>query len=60
MKQEEAAFLLLPFTILPNDAFSKQGEKLLNNLGGMFAMPWKAKKGKDISGPDFSAGVLLL
>ncbi|PQP91605.1 putative SNAP25 homologous protein SNAP30 isoform X2 [Prunus yedoensis var. nudiflora] len=21
----------------------------------MFAMPWKAKKGKDISGPDFSA-----
>lgn len=32
-----------------------RGEKLLNNLGGMFAMPWKAKKGKDISGPDFSA-----
>ena len=30
-----------------------RGEKLLNNLGGMFAMPWKAKKAKDISGPDF-------
>ncbi|KAF3678035.1 putative SNAP25 -like proteinous protein SNAP30 [Capsicum annuum] len=28
-----------------------QGEKLLNNLGGMFAMPWKAKKGHEIKGP---------
>ncbi|XP_006348809.1 putative SNAP25 homologous protein SNAP30 [Solanum tuberosum] len=28
-----------------------KGEKLLNNLGGMFAMPWKAKKTHDIKGP---------
>ncbi|KAM3304338.1 putative SNAP25 protein SNAP30 [Capsicum chacoense] len=28
-----------------------KGEKLLNNLGGMFAMPWKAKKGHEIKGP---------
>ncbi|CAK8536613.1 unnamed protein product [Lathyrus sativus] len=28
-----------------------KGEKLLNNLGGMFSMPWKPKKGKTITGP---------
>uniref|UniRef100_A0A7N0UE14 t-SNARE coiled-coil homology domain-containing protein n=1 Tax=Kalanchoe fedtschenkoi TaxID=63787 RepID=A0A7N0UE14_KALFE len=28
-----------------------KGEKLLNNLGGMFSMPWKPKKGKEITGP---------
>ncbi|XP_051146181.1 putative SNAP25 homologous protein SNAP30 [Andrographis paniculata] len=27
------------------------GEKLLNNLGGMFSMPWKPKKTKTITGP---------
>ncbi|CAA7039329.1 unnamed protein product [Microthlaspi erraticum] len=28
-----------------------RGEKLLNNLGGMFSKPWKPKKTKEISGP---------
>ncbi|KAL3501485.1 hypothetical protein ACH5RR_035934 [Cinchona calisaya] len=28
-----------------------KGEKLLNNLGGMFSMPWKPKKTREISGP---------
>lgn len=28
-----------------------KGEKLLNGLGGMFSMPWKAKKTRDIKGP---------
>ncbi|MCD9641837.1 Synaptosomal-associated protein 47 [Datura stramonium] len=28
-----------------------KGEKLLNNLGGMFSMPWKPKKTHDIKGP---------
>ncbi|KAK7407415.1 hypothetical protein VNO78_09319 [Psophocarpus tetragonolobus] len=28
-----------------------RGEKLLNNLGGMFSKPWKPKKTKDIQGP---------
>ncbi|WCJ22141.1 soluble N-ethylmaleimide-sensitive factor adaptor protein 30 [Euphorbia peplus] len=28
-----------------------KGEKLLNNLGGMFSKPWKPKKGKPIQGP---------
>ncbi|KAI4328523.1 hypothetical protein L6164_020871 [Bauhinia variegata] len=28
-----------------------KGEKLLNNLGGMFSMPWKPKKTKEIQGP---------
>ncbi|KAL1220036.1 putative SNAP25 homologous protein SNAP30 [Cardamine amara subsp. amara] len=28
-----------------------KGEKLLNNLGGMFSKPWKPKKTKEISGP---------
>ncbi|CAN8312178.1 unnamed protein product [Cochlearia groenlandica] len=28
-----------------------RGEKLLNNLGGMFSKPWKPKKTKDIAGP---------
>ncbi|KAL0420905.1 UNVERIFIED_CONTAM: putative SNAP25 homologous protein SNAP30 [Sesamum latifolium] len=28
-----------------------KGEKLLNNLGGMFSMPWKPKKTKTITGP---------
>ncbi|XP_009777545.1 putative SNAP25 homologous protein SNAP30 [Nicotiana tabacum] len=28
-----------------------KGEKLLNNLGGMFSMPWKPKKSHDIKGP---------
>ncbi|KAE8732922.1 SNAP25-like proteinous protein SNAP29 [Hibiscus syriacus] len=27
------------------------GEKLLNNLGGVFSMPWKPKKTRDITGP---------
>lgn len=33
-----------------------QGEKLLNNLGGMFSMPWKPKKTKEITGPVTSKG----
>ncbi|XP_029127769.1 putative SNAP25 homologous protein SNAP30 [Cajanus cajan] len=28
-----------------------RGEKLLNNLGGMFSKPWKPKKTKEIQGP---------
>ncbi|KAJ6429502.1 hypothetical protein OIU84_021004 [Salix udensis] len=28
-----------------------KGEKLLNNLGGMFSKPWKARKTRDITGP---------
>ena len=28
-----------------------KGEKLLNNLGGMFSKPWKPKKTKEIKGP---------
>lgn len=28
-----------------------RGEKLLNNLGGMFSMPWKPKKTRAINGP---------
>ncbi|KAF7827994.1 putative SNAP25 homologous protein SNAP30 [Senna tora] len=28
-----------------------RGEKLLNNLGGMFSMPWKPKKTREIQGP---------
>ncbi|ESW29578.1 hypothetical protein PHAVU_002G081500 [Phaseolus vulgaris] len=28
-----------------------RGEKLLNNLGGMFSKPWKPKKTKNIQGP---------
>ncbi|XP_004490150.1 putative SNAP25 homologous protein SNAP30 [Cicer arietinum] len=28
-----------------------RGEKLLNNLGGMFSKPWKPKKTRDIQGP---------
>ncbi|KAI9124794.1 hypothetical protein K1719_004121 [Acacia pycnantha] len=28
-----------------------RGEKLLNNLGGMFSMTWKPKKTKEIKGP---------
>ncbi|XP_016446251.1 putative SNAP25 homologous protein SNAP30 [Nicotiana tabacum] len=28
-----------------------KGEKLLNNLGGMFSMTWKPKKSHDIKGP---------
>ncbi|KAG7646228.1 putative SNAP25 protein SNAP30 [Arabidopsis thaliana] len=28
-----------------------RGEKLLNNLGGMFSKPWKPKKTKNITGP---------
>ncbi|KAJ4827865.1 hypothetical protein Tsubulata_020352 [Turnera subulata] len=31
------------------------GEKLLNNLGGMFSMPWKPKKTKKIEGPVITA-----
>ncbi|KAL8518556.1 hypothetical protein ACS0TY_009787 [Phlomoides rotata] len=31
-----------------------KGEKLLNNLGGMFSMPWKPKKTKHINGPKTS------
>lgn len=36
--------------------FLFQGEKLLNNLGGMFSMPWKPKKGKAITGPKTTKG----
>ncbi|XP_004298390.1 PREDICTED: putative SNAP25 homologous protein SNAP30 [Fragaria vesca subsp. vesca] len=32
-----------------------KGEKLLNGLGGIFSKPWKAKKTKEINGPDMSA-----
>ncbi|KAJ6318036.1 hypothetical protein OIU76_013559 [Salix suchowensis] len=32
-----------------------KGEKLLNNLGGMFSKPWKAKKTRDITGPLITA-----
>ncbi|KAJ8774578.1 hypothetical protein K2173_017024 [Erythroxylum novogranatense] len=32
-----------------------KGEKLLNNLGGMFSMPWKPKKTRDITGPLITA-----
>ncbi|XP_058193644.1 putative SNAP25 homologous protein SNAP30 [Rhododendron vialii] len=32
----------------------QKGEKLLGNLGGMFSMPWKPKKTRDISGPVIS------
>lgn len=31
-----------------------KGEKLLNNLGGMFSMPWKPKKTRNITGPKVS------
>lgn len=31
------------------------GEKLLNNLGGMFSKTWKPKKTKDITGPMITA-----
>jgi synaptosomal-associated protein 25 len=33
-----------------------QGEKLLNNLGGIFSKPWKPKKTRDITGPLITAG----
>ncbi|XP_071690822.1 putative SNAP25 homologous protein SNAP30 [Rutidosis leptorrhynchoides] len=29
-----------------------KGEKILGNLGGMFSMTWKPKKGKEITGPE--------
>ncbi|KAK1415993.1 hypothetical protein QVD17_31781 [Tagetes erecta] len=29
-----------------------KGEKMLGNLGGMFSMTWKPKKGKEIKGPE--------
>lgn len=32
-----------------------KGEKLLNNLGGMFSKPWKPKKTRDIQGPVITA-----
>ncbi|XP_019454953.1 PREDICTED: putative SNAP25 homologous protein SNAP30 [Lupinus angustifolius] len=32
-----------------------KGEKLLNNLGGMFSMPWKPKKTREIQGPVITA-----
>lgn len=32
-----------------------RGEKLLNNLGGMFSKPWKAKKTREISGPSITS-----
>ncbi|RYR09199.1 hypothetical protein Ahy_B05g077337 [Arachis hypogaea] len=31
-----------------------RGEKLLNNLGGMFSKPWRPKKTKEITGPKIS------
>ncbi|KAL6537840.1 SNAP25 protein snap30 [Orobanche minor] len=31
-----------------------KGEKLLNNLGGMFSIPWKPKKTRNITGPKTS------
>lgn len=33
-----------------------QGEKLLNDLGSMFSLPWKPKKTSDIKGPLTSRG----
>ncbi|KAE8710184.1 putative SNAP25-like proteinous protein SNAP30 [Hibiscus syriacus] len=32
-----------------------KGEKLLNDLGGVFSMPWKPKKTRDITGPVITA-----
>lgn len=32
-----------------------KGEKLLNNLGGMFSKPWKPKKTREITGPLITA-----
>lgn len=32
-----------------------KGEKLLNNLGGIFSKPWKPKKTRDITGPLITA-----
>ncbi|PON79648.1 Target SNARE coiled-coil domain containing protein [Parasponia andersonii] len=32
-----------------------RGEKLLNNLGGMFSKPWKPKKTREIAGPLITA-----
>lgn len=32
-----------------------KGEKLLNNLGGIFSMPWKPKKTREINGPVITA-----
>ncbi|KDP41280.1 hypothetical protein JCGZ_15687 [Jatropha curcas] len=32
-----------------------KGEKLLNNLGGIFSKPWKPKKTKEITGPVITA-----
>lgn len=37
-----------------------QGEKLLNNLGGMFSKPWKPKKTREITGPVITPGLFLL
>ncbi|CAD5312646.1 unnamed protein product [Arabidopsis thaliana] len=34
-----------------NRTHEMAGEKLLNNLGGMFSKPWKPKKTKNITGP---------
>ncbi|XP_015965645.1 putative SNAP25 homologous protein SNAP30 [Arachis duranensis] len=31
-----------------------RGEKLLNNLGGMFSKPWRPKKTREITGPKIS------
>lgn len=40
--------------------YTFQGEKLLNSLGGMFSMPWKAKKTKEITGPVSAPGFGIL
>ncbi|CAI9756165.1 unnamed protein product [Fraxinus pennsylvanica] len=36
---------------LDMDRDLSRGEKLLNNLGGMFSKPWKPKKTRNITGP---------
>ncbi|CAM8884352.1 unnamed protein product [Rhodiola kirilowii] len=37
--------------VAETDKDLSKGEKLLNNLGGMFSKPWKPKKGTEITGP---------
>lgn len=37
--------------VAETDKDLSRGEKLLNNLGGMFSKPWKPKKTREITGP---------
>lgn len=57
---------MISFVFLSNDIYNsknlhsdQQGEKLLNNLGGMFSKPWKPKKTREIQGPIITPGFLL-